>query len=398
MIMQIFWRKIRRYIFGFLLLATLFPAKTFGATDKQELAKLVIFHSLGCHRCVELKQEVMPGIEKEFKDSVIFEYRDIGQTDNYQMLLGLLQKSGASLQFQMPLFYFNNKFLKADGNVKDNLRSLILSGLKSKPSVLGAVSADLTAYFKSFVPAAIIIAGLQDGINPCAFTVIVFFISFLAVQGYRKRELILIGSAFIFTVFLTYLCIGLGIFNFLYRFKGFWLITNLVNSIIGTLSILFGFFALYDFIKFKRTGSTEGLVLQLPKPVKESIHKVIGFFHRRDGREKQAKSLPGLNKLIFSAIASGFLVSLLEAVCTGQVYLPTISFVLKTTPLKFQALGYLLLYNIMFVIPLIVIFIFALLGTTSQQFSNFLKRHLGLIKIFMAILFFSLGIFLIWRP
>ena len=348
--MRIFWKRVKRYIFVFLLLSGIFPARSF-SQDKQEKPALVIFHSLSCHACVEAKQKVLPGLEQEFKDRVSFEYRDIGETDNYKMLMGLLQKRGAGLKFQVPLFYFNGRILKSDAHLKDNLKGFILKGLKGKPSVLEEVSGDLVAYFKSFAPAAIIIAGLEDGINPCAFTVIVFFMSFLTAQGYRKRELILIGSAFIFTVFLTYLGIGLGIFNFLYRFKGFWLVSNLVNSIVGMLSILFGIFALYDFIKFKRTGSTEGLLLQLPKPIKDSIHKVIGFFHRRSAQERQDQPLPGLNKLIFSAIASGFLVSLLEAVCTGQVYLPTISFVLKSTPLKFQALGYLLLYNIMFIIP-----------------------------------------------
>jgi cytochrome c biogenesis protein CcdA len=91
------------------------------------------------------------------------------------------------------------------------------------------------------------------------------------------------------------------------------------------------------------------------------------------------------------------LVSLLEAVCTGQVYLPTISFVLKSTTLKLEALGYLLLYNFMFIAPLVVIFVLALLGTSSQQFSGFLKKHLGLIKILMVILFFGLGVYLFWR-
>ncbi len=397
MIMQIFWGKINRYIFILLLSALLFSAKAFSADEKPVLPKMIIFHSSSCHACIVAKQKVMLEIEKEFKDRVIFEYRDVGDTENYKLLLGLLQKNGNGLKFQVPLFYFGNKFLIAQERLRDRLRGFIFSGLKIKHLDLSIISADLEVYFKSFVPVAIILSGLGDGINPCAFTVIVFFMSFLAVQGYRKGELILIGSSFIFTVFLTYLCIGLGIFNFLYRFKGFLLINNLVNSIIGTLSILFGLFAIYDFIRFKKTGSSQGLLLQLPKPIKEGIHKVIGFFHRRNRQDEQSKPLPGLNKLIFSAIASGFLVSLLEAVCTGQMYLPTISFVLKSGALKFQALGYLLLYNIMFVIPLIVIFILALLGTTSAEFSNFLKRHLGLVKIFMAILFFALGVFLLWR-
>jgi cytochrome c biogenesis protein CcdA len=387
--------KIIRHVTIFLLLILLLPA-TILASDKPQ-PKLIIFHSPGCHRCVEVKQKVMPGIEQEFKDKVIIEYRDVGDLENYKMLLGLLQKSGSNLQFNIPVFYLGGKFLNAEGQLRDNLRSFILDGLKRNQPAVSVASADLVAYFKGFVPAAIIIAGLEDGVNPCAFTVIVFFISFLALQGYRKKELIFIGAAFILSVFLTYLCIGLGIFNFFYRFRSFWVITRLLNMIIGSLSILFGVLAIYDFIKFKRTGLTDDLVLQLPKPIKERIHKVVGFFYRLSPQEKQAKVLPSLGKLVVSALITGFLVSLLEAVCTGQVYLPTISFVLKASTLKLQALGYLLLYNIMFVVPLIVIFIFALMGTTSGQFSAFLKRHLGLIKILMAVLFFSLGIFLIWR-
>jgi len=394
--MQLFWKKSIRYIFAFLLAACLFPVEL-KASDKQELPKLVIFHSSTCHRCLEVKQDVMPVIESEFKDKVIFEYRDVGQMENYQMALGLLKKSGASTTFRIPLFYLGGKFLGPEDPLQDNLRNFIQQGLKEGWTSALASPVDLVNYFKSFVPATVIVAGLEDGINPCAFTVIVFFISFLSLQGYRKRELILIGSSFILAVFLTYLAIGLGIFNFFYQFKGFWFITHLLNSIIGSLSILFGIFAVYDFIKFKKTGSTDDLILQLPKPIKERIHKVVGFFYRRTNQDKNNNVLPSTDKLMASAFVTGFLVSLLEAVCTGQVYLPTISFVLKTSSLKIQALGYLLLYNILFVIPLIAIFILALLGVSSKQFADFLKRHLGLIKLLMAALFFSLGIFLIWR-
>ena len=53
----------------------------------------------------------------------------------------------------------------------------------------------------------------------CYIISCIFFISFLALQGYRQRELILIGSVFILAVFLTYLGIGLGIFNFFYHVR-----------------------------------------------------------------------------------------------------------------------------------------------------------------------------------
>ncbi|MBU0547236.1 MAG: hypothetical protein KJ710_07700 [Candidatus Omnitrophica bacterium] len=386
---------IGKYIICFFFILFL-PAGILAA-DKQKAPELLIFHALNCHKCVKIKTQTMPVIQKEFQDQVAFVYLDVGKLENYKLFLSLMQKSGTTVEFKVPFFYIEGKFLNSEGQVEANLRNFIKDALNSARSGPSLMPADPIAYFKSFVPLSVIIAGLEDGINPCAFTVIVFFISFLAVQGYRKRELFFIGAAFILSVFLTYLGIGLGVFNFFYRFRGLWVITHFLNIAIGLASILFGIFALHDYIKIRKTGSTDQLILQLPKPIKERIHKVVGFFYRKSNQEKKQSSSPGLSKLIVSAFISGFLVSLLEAVCTGQVYLPTIAFVLKASSFKLQALGYLLLYNVMFIVPLIAIFVFALMGTTSAQFSGFLKKHLGLIKIFMAVLFFSLGIFLIWR-
>jgi len=388
------FKAVKKYIFWFLLVLLL-PVCVAGAQDIQK-PRLIIFHSLNCHDCIAVKNQVMPAIEKEFGERIYFEYRDVGDLENYKLFLSLKREVGSAIEFKVPIFYLEGRFLNNQPGLEAKLRKLIEDVLSSPRSGAKLKPVDLIAHFKNFAPASVVIAGLEDGINPCAFTVIVFFISFLALQGYRKRQLLIIGTAFIFSVFLTYLCIGLGVFNLFYRFRGFWVITHLLNIVIGAVSIFLGILAVADFIKFKKTGSTESLALQLPKPVKDSIHRVVGFFYRRSNAEKQRKASPGLIQLIVSALITGFLVSLLEAVCTGQVYLPTIAFVLKTSAFKLQALGYLLLYNIMFIVPLVIVFFFALTGTTSAEFSGFLKKHLGIIKIAMAILFFALGIFLIW--
>jgi cytochrome c biogenesis protein CcdA len=191
----------------------------------------------------------------------------------------------------------------------------------------------------------------------------------------------------------------LGIFNFLYRLKAFWLVTRIANISIGVFSILLGFLDIYDFLKYKKTGQTEGLALQLPQAIKNRIHYVIGLHYRKTKSTEPQQLGRGKHifKLTITALVTGCLVSILEAVCTGQTYLPTISFILKTTSLKLEALSYLVVYNFMFIVPLLIIFVFALLGVTSEQFANFLKKHLLAIKILMAILFFGFGIFLIWR-
>jgi cytochrome c biogenesis protein CcdA len=167
-----------------------------------------------------------------------------------------------------------------------------------------------------------------------------------------------------------------------------------INIGIGVLSIVLGILCIYDLYKYKATGSAENMLLQLPKPVKDKIHSVIGMHYRK---AKDDMATRHIFRLILAALVTGFLVSLLEAVCTGQLYVPTIAFILKTSHLKAQALGYLVLYNLMFVAPLFVIFLAALFGVTSGDFAGLMKKHLPTIKILMAAVFFVLGIILIWR-
>lgn len=371
---------------------------SFAQAQKQNAPthKLWMFYSPACHRCERIKKEILPQIVKEFGDRITVAYFNIQEVENYKLLLGLEKRYTVELANTIPVFCFEGRFLDATSNLRTSLPALLRSSLGQLPKA-DIPRIDLSERFKSFKPLAIVGAGLIDGINPCAFTVVIFFISFLALQGYRRRELALIGLVFIFAVFFTYILIGLGILGFIYQLQGFWIISRIINTGIGALSIGFGMCALCDFIKFKRTGKTEGLSVQLPQRVKNQIHSIIGTHYRV---KKDVSVVPQPRKLmglIASAFVTGFLVSILEAVCTGQVYLPTITFVLRISTLKIQALGYLLLYNLMFIFPLFVIFFLVLGGVNSGQFSQFFRKHLGLTKILMMCVFFCLGIFLIWR-
>jgi hypothetical protein len=359
-----------------------------------EKARMLVFVSPSCQDCARAEEKILPVIEKEFAEKVAFEYRDLTNAENYKLLLGLRAKYNKDLPMVLPIFALNGRIMNGAGDLAASLRKFIPEALKNS-AVDGEIKTDLYGYFKDFRLAAIAGAGLIDGINPCAFTVIVFFMSFLAIQGYHRRELIPIGLAFIFAVFCTYMFIGLGIFNFLYRLKVFWLTTKVINITIGVFSIILGVLAVVDAFIFKRSGETGNLFLQLPAPVKAQIHKVIGLHYRR-GEGGQGPGTP-IFKLIVSAFVTGFLVSLLEAVCTGQLYLPTITYMLKNSSYKLQAFGYLLFYNLLFIAPLIGVFILAIAGTTSAQFSLFMKKRMIAIKILLAGMFILLGALLIFR-
>ncbi|HNX81509.1 MAG TPA: hypothetical protein PKL77_05125 [Candidatus Omnitrophota bacterium] len=365
--------------------------------EPQRPAQLIVFFSPTCHTCQKAKQEIIPKVSTLFPGRFQVQFRDLSDMDTYMYLLNLEEQHSVKLDNVTPIFYMNGSFLNGRGLDALKLERFVRAALERQVVTGGGPSKeDLVKRFLKFTPLIIAGAGLVDGINPCAFTVIVFFISFLAVQGYRKRELIIIGGLFIGAVFITYLLLGLGVFSFLYALQGIWHIIKVINIVIGIFSIVLGCLALIDGISFFCSGGkTDQFFLQLPESVKKQIHGVIGVAYRKDTGGGTCAAHPHVIRLGMSAVVTGFLVSLLEAVCTGQTYVPTIAFVLKTSSLQLPAFALLVLYNLMFIVPLVIVFVLALLGTTSQQFAGFMRRHMLVIKIAMAVFFLLMGLFLL---
>jgi cytochrome c biogenesis protein CcdA len=97
---------------------------------------------------------------------------------------------------------------------------------------------------------------------------------------------------------------------------------------------------------------------------------------------------------VIGAFVTGVVVSFLELACTGQVYLPTIIFVVSQPEMRVRALVFLVLYNLLFILPLVVVFIMAYYGTGSKQFANFLQERAATVKLGMTLLFAALGAWL----
>lgn len=367
---------------------------------RKSVTQMIYFFSPSCDHCMRVKAVVMPLVEKHYSDVVEVVYKDITDVENYKELFELKHKYSDDEKTVFPVMFIKGHFIdqrdiaaKGDKVIFSFIREATASEAAEKKNTL---KTDIFAYFKKIKPLAVLSAGFIDGINPCSFTVIVFFLSFLAVQQYNHKTIVWAGSAFILACFITYVAIGLGLLAPLYAFKAFRPITQGVSVVIGLFSMLLGAAALYDAFMFLRTKNPEHSLLQLPKKIKDRIHKLVGSEYRvtKEGREAQmSKSIP---KIFLSALAIGFSVSILESVCTGQLYLPTIIFVLKTSPYKLQALAYLLAYNVMFILPICGIFVLALAGMTSQAFASVLKRYFFAIKIVMAVLFLLLGASLVW--
>ena len=231
--------------------------------------------------------------------------------------------------------------------------------------------------FRSFSLPTVLVAGLVDGLNPCAFATLVFFISYLAFMGREGREVLLAGGAFALGVFLTYLGVGFGVLKFLSTLSFLDAASRWIYGLTAVFCFLLAVGSLYDWWQARRGKATE-MRLKLPTRLRRWVNRTI-----REGA--------GAGALMPVTFATGVVVSIIELACTGQVYLPTILFVLGVPELQVRAGLYLVLYNLMFILPLVVVFVLAYFGTTSQQLGLLIHRHTATVKLATAGLFFLLA-------
>ena len=92
--------------------------------------------------------------------------------------------------------------------------------------------------FKKFSLSAVLIAGLIDGINPCAFATIIFLVSYLTFLGKKSREILLYGIIFTFGVFIAYLLAGMGLMAGLRQLSGFPMITKGIYLVIAVFAFV----------------------------------------------------------------------------------------------------------------------------------------------------------------
>jgi cytochrome c biogenesis protein CcdA len=241
---------------------------------------------------------------------------------------------------------------------------------------------NIVARFESFGVLTVAFAGLVDGLNPCAFATLAFFVSYLALSGRQGKEILAVGTAFTLGVFLAYLSVGLGFYKVLDLLGD--LLTTLGHWVYGLTGLFCAVLAVFSFLDFlkARRGDIGDMALNLPHTLRMRINAVI-----RKGRRSRA--------FVAGSFVTGIAVSFLELACTGQVYLPTIIFVASQSQLQARAIVFLVFYNVLFILPLVVVFILAYCGTGSKQLARFLERRAATVKLGLTLLFAALATWLL---
>lgn len=208
------------------------------------------------------------------------------------------------------------------------------------------------------------IGALIDSINLCAITILLLTVGFLFSVGQFHSAILKIGAAYIFGIFLVYVLIGLGILHTLYLFNT----PHFMAKIGAFILILFGVITLIDefFPAF---------------PIKL---KIPHFAHHRIAEQMMKVSLPG-------AFLLGGLVGLCAFPCVGGPYLMVLGLLHDATT-YLKGFIYLIYYNLLFVLPLVIILIIGSNKTLYDKLENWQKQKTFKIKLISGLAMIALGI------
>jgi len=215
-----------------------------------------------------------------------------------------------------------------------------------------------------WLPLLIVVAGFVDSINPCAFSVLFITLAFLFSLGHNRGQIIKTGLVYVLGIFLTYILIGLGILKVLTIF-------NIPNSMakLGAIAIIaFGVINLINefFPSFP-------IKLKMP----DASHSKIG--------ELIAKAT------IPASFVLGLLVGMFEFPCTGGPYLLVLG-LLHDEASFMTGFAYLVLYNLIFVLPLIIALFIATDKPILEKLDSLRRMETKKSRVWLSVFVIGLGL------
>jgi cytochrome c-type biogenesis protein len=212
----------------------------------------------------------------------------------------------------------------------------------------------------------VIASALIDSINPCAIGVLILMVSVILGSGKSIKRLMVLGSAYIFAIFITYLAAGLGLVYFFSAIPI--VIAEYLSIAVGLLVILAGLLEIKDFFWYGK-----GFSLQIP-------HKFAMKIQEMSSNSKLS---------LVSVMLLGAFVAGVELPCTGAPYLAIIT-VLRVD-FNLTAFALMVLYNIIFVAPLLFILALVAGGAKISSVQKWKEDSKGAMRLGIGLLLVGLG-------
>lgn len=223
---------------------------------------------------------------------------------------------------------------------------------------------DIHSGFWKMLP-VVTLGALSDSINPCAIITLLLFLIFMFALKKPRNLILILGGLYILGIFLAYFGIGIGLIRAFYLFNT----PHLIAKVMAGITLLFGLATLYEFFTKRRF-----------KIFTISPKMRLRFMNWA------RKGSPG------ASFGLGVLVGICEFPCTGGIYLAVTSLLVAKSTL-ISGISWLFFYNLIFILPLLLILGFAsrplvadkLLNWEEQKSQNS-RLAVGIVMILLAVL------------
>ncbi len=214
-----------------------------------------------------------------------------------------------------------------------------------------------------FLP-LVLVAALVDSINPCAFSILILTIAFLVSLGRLRPGILKIGLVYILGIFVIYLMIGLGILQTLHLFNTPHFMARIGAAALvlwGVLELVNEFFPSFP-VRLRIPHAAHGAMARLMERVSVPTAFILGAF-----------------------------VGLCEFPCTGGPYLMILG-MLHDTSTYLNGLGYLVLYNLVFILPLVVILLIASDRAVLEKVKTWRRDNTRAMRLWGGVAMIILGV------
>lgn len=248
---------------------------------------------------------------------------------------------------------------------------LIFSSFILASPVLAAENACKTSTLlsiksSSLTPLAVICGAAVDAINPCALSILILLMASSLANGERKKAL-KTSLAFIGAVYLTYFFLGIGVLTAIRTYTLSF--SPLFFKIVGAISLIFGLLNIKDYF-----GYGKGILMEVPLR----------------WRPKMKGLILGVTSP-WGAFVIGLVVSFFLLPCLSGPYAVILAMLAAKKELL-QSLIYMVLYNIIFILPMTIVVLAMYFGLPPEKAEAWRKEKLRLLHLIAGVILIGLGI------
>jgi len=350
-----------------------------------------IFVSNTCPHCAELKN-FLTSIENNY-DYLNINYYEVSSVENQELFYDLTQSHGFQPQGVPTTFIGDQYFVGYSSQMNDEIIGIIenakievndinldqdnnLQDINQNSSqtfnipLIGKIDGSSVS-----LPLLTIILGFLDGFNPCAFFVLLFLLSML-VYAKNKKRMLIIGLTFIFFSGLIY-------FLFMSAWLNFFKVTqniSIVTTIAGIIALVIAIINIKDFFAFKK-----GITLSVSDDHRKNlITKMRGLL--------KAESM---TSMMIGTIVLAITANIYELLCTAGFPMVFTKILVLNQLSNVSYYSYLLFYNLMYVLPLLVIVLIFTYTLGARKLSQSRGESL---KLLSGMMMLSLGGMLVFSP